>query len=67
MWISAESSLGMIIDAAKLDTIYVKYKGNGNYAVVGTIGDRDLLLETLSNQKEAVEYLGTLKAKLEID
>lgn len=67
MWIEAESSHGKIVDAAKLDTLYVVYKGQGNYAVVGTMGDRDILLKVLATAKDAAEWLLTMKAKLEID
>lgn len=67
MWIEAESPNGKLVDAAKLDTIYVVYKGQSHYAVVGSIGDRDITLKILATGKEAAEWLLAMKAKLEID
>lgn len=67
MWIEADSQHGKYVDAAKLDTIYVTYKGTGHYAVVGSIGDRDILLKVCGSGKEAADFLLTIKARLEID
>ena len=67
MWIEAEHQHGRLVDAAKLDTIYIVYKGHASYAVVGTIGDRDIILKSLPNAAAASEYLAAMKAKLEID
>lgn len=65
MWIETEGSHRMILDANKLDTIYVSYKGAGQYAVIGTIGSRDICIKVLGTEKDATDFLEALKGKLE--
>lgn len=64
MWIKTEGQHAAYTDAAKLERLYVSYKGNGNYAIIGAIGSQDTLIKTCANAKEATDYLGDLVQQL---
>lgn len=52
------------VNANKLDTLYVEYKSNGNWAVIGTIGDRDILIKTCACERDANDWMDALLKKL---
>lgn len=60
MWIKTEGQHPSYADASKFERLYISYKGNGNYAIVGVIGDRDIAIRACSNAKEAVDVLDDL-------
>lgn len=66
MWIEAEDNPhSRVVDAEKLDTMYVSRKGYGSWAVVGTILDRDILLKGgFSCEADALAFLADLVSKL---
>lgn len=66
MWIEAEDTPHKrMVDAYKLDTIYVTRKNSGNWAVVGTILDRDICIKAgFSCESDAVDFLVDLLGKL---
>lgn len=65
MWIEADAKHWMIVDASKLDTLYINYRGPSSYAVVGTIGDRDLTIKLFKTESDAVSFCVGLRAKLD--
>lgn len=65
MWIEADGPHKRLVNAAKLDTMYVTYKGSGNWSAIGTVGDRDIFLKMFKSETEASGWLSTIRAKLE--
>jgi hypothetical protein len=64
IWIEAEFAHKKVINGTKLDSLYVQYKSNGNWAVLGTIGDRDILIKTCACERDANDWLDALQKKL---
>jgi hypothetical protein len=61
MWITCEHKHFMALAMAKCDTVYVDYKGPANYAVIATIGHRDICIKAnFGCAKDAVEFAQTL-------
>lgn len=65
MWEETESPHFHAVNGNKLDTIYVKYKGGGQWSVVGTIKDRDIHLNTFHNEKDAEDFAREFMAKVD--
>lgn len=61
MWIACEHQTYLALQIAKCDTVYVIRKGSCNYAVIGTVGDRDILIKGgIASEKEAKEFAENL-------
>lgn len=56
-WIEGEGKHRVMVNGAKLETIYVHYRMGGNWAVIGTIGSRDISLGTFASEREAAEAI----------
>lgn len=63
-WIDAEAPHKMIVDASKLESIRVSYKGYSGWAVVGCIGINDFRLKTLASERAAADWLLELQNRL---
>ena len=60
MWIKTDAKDCTFVDARKLDTIYACYS-MGTHKVVGTIGDRDVLIRAgFGHAKAAADYVEQL-------
>lgn len=60
MWIPTTSQHGAFVDANKFERLYISYKGNGNYAIIGVIGDRDILINSYPTASDAMQHLTDL-------
>lgn len=66
MWIDADAKQHMMVNTDMIDTIYVQHKGHGHYAVICTIGDRDILLkDRLGSESDAEAWMRALEAKMD--
>lgn len=64
VWLEADDQHKRVINGSKLETLYIRYKSYGNWAVLGTIGDRDVHIKTCANEADAQEWLEMLLKKL---
>lgn len=67
MWIEAEDKHYKIVDARKLDTMYICYRRSGEYAIIGVIANRDIALTTRGTESDAEAFIKDLQEKLNID
>lgn len=59
-WIEAEGRHRRVVNAEKLETIYVTYKRPGVWGVVGTIGNSDILIHEYPSEKAASDAVDAL-------
>jgi len=64
MWIKIENAHIAYADASKFDTLYLSYKGNGQYAIVASIGPRDIHIATYTGEALASSHLQDIVAQL---
>jgi hypothetical protein len=60
-WIECEDSNFQALNVHRCDTIYVRYRGTGNYCVFAAIGSRDLLIKSgIGSQRDAEDMVRNL-------
>ena len=64
LWIEADGPHCRVVNLAKLDTMYVSYRGPGNHAVIGTIGHTDIFLKQFPNERDAAHWTLAMKNQL---